>query len=73
MLQAPTEAVQGLLGHSAAIDSLRRLVEKASYNASPYLLLGETGTGKEGYARAVHKPTRAASLCPSIAAPWSAP
>lgn len=45
---------QGLLGHSAAIDSLRRLVEKASRTRLPVLLLGETGTGKEVTARAVH-------------------
>src|ERR1022692_3791330 len=44
----------GLLGQSAEIDSLRRLVEKASRNHLPVLLLGESGTGKEVTARAIH-------------------
>lgn len=51
MTSAPNH---GLLGHSAAIDSLRRLVEKASRNHLPVLLLGESGTGKEVTARAIH-------------------
>jgi DNA-binding NtrC family response regulator len=51
MTSAPT---QGLLGKSAAIDSLRRLVSKASRNRLPVLLLGESGTGKEVTARAIH-------------------
>ncbi|MCU1238405.1 MAG: sigma54 specific transcriptional regulator, Fis family [Candidatus Solibacter sp.] len=54
MLQAPTEAVHGLVGRSAQIASIRRLIEKASHNRLPVLLLGESGTGKEVVARAVH-------------------
>jgi sigma-54 specific flagellar transcriptional regulator A len=37
----------GLLGRSAEIESLRRLIDKASRNRLPVLLLGESGTGKE--------------------------
>jgi DNA-binding NtrC family response regulator len=44
----------GLLGRSAEIASLRRLIAKASRNRLPVLLLGETGTGKEVAARAIH-------------------
>ena len=44
---------RGLLGRSAAIEKLRRLVEKASRNRLPVLLLGESGTGKEVAARAI--------------------
>jgi DNA-binding NtrC family response regulator len=44
----------GLLGESAEINSLRRLIDKASRNRLPVLLLGETGTGKEVAARAIH-------------------
>ena len=44
----------GLLGRSAAVDSLRRLIDKASRNHLPVLLLGESGTGKELAARAIH-------------------
>ncbi|HUB82229.1 MAG TPA: sigma-54 dependent transcriptional regulator [Bryobacteraceae bacterium] len=43
-----------LLGRSAEIDRLRRLVLKASRNRLPVLLLGESGTGKEVAARAIH-------------------
>jgi DNA-binding NtrC family response regulator len=44
----------GLLGRSAEIESLRRLIDKASRNRLPVLLLGESGTGKEVVARAIH-------------------
>jgi DNA-binding NtrC family response regulator len=44
----------GLLGRSAEVESLRRLIEKASRNRLPVLLLGETGTGKEVAARAIY-------------------
>ena len=44
----------GLLGRSAEIESLRRLLHKASRNRLPVLLLGESGTGKELAARAIH-------------------
>ncbi len=45
---------QALLGRSAEVESLRRLIEKASRNRLPVLLLGESGTGKEVAARAIH-------------------
>ena len=35
--------------------AVRRLIEKASRNRLPVLLLGETGTGKEVVARALHE------------------
>ena len=44
----------GLLGRSAEIESLRRLIDKASRNRLSVLLLGESGTGKEVAARAIH-------------------
>jgi DNA-binding NtrC family response regulator len=44
----------GLLGQSAVLDAVRRLIEKAARNRLPVLLLGESGTGKEVAARAVH-------------------
>jgi transcriptional regulator with GAF, ATPase, and Fis domain len=43
-----------LLGQSAEIGSVRRLIDKAARNRLPVLLLGETGTGKEVVARAIH-------------------
>ena len=44
----------GLVGASAPIVSVRRLIEKAARNRLPVLLLGESGTGKEVVARAIH-------------------
>jgi transcriptional regulator with PAS, ATPase and Fis domain len=44
----------GLIGESAPIHCLWELIEKASQSACPVLLLGETGTGKELVARAIH-------------------
>jgi DNA-binding NtrC family response regulator len=44
----------GLMGRSAEVETLRRLILKASRNRLPVLLLGESGTGKEVAARAVH-------------------
>jgi transcriptional regulator with GAF, ATPase, and Fis domain len=44
----------GLIGRSASIDSLRRIINKAAHTPFPIMLLGESGTGKEVVARAVH-------------------
>jgi len=45
----------GLVGQSQEIAAVRRLIEKASRTSLPVLLLGETGTGKEVVARALHE------------------
>jgi len=44
----------GLIGESAPMHFLWELIRKASQCACPVLLLGETGTGKELVARAIH-------------------
>src|SRR6202140_1984244 len=44
----------GLVGQSPQIGAVRRMIEKASRNRLPVLLLGETGTGKEVVARGLH-------------------
>jgi transcriptional regulator with PAS, ATPase and Fis domain len=44
----------GLIGDSAPMHHLRELIGKISQSNSPVLLLGETGTGKEVVARAIH-------------------
>jgi DNA-binding NtrC family response regulator len=46
--------VHGLVGQSPEIASIRRLIDKASRNRLPVLLLGESGTGKEVVARGIH-------------------
>ncbi|MGQ9367977.1 sigma-54 interaction domain-containing protein [Azospirillum sp. ST 5-10] len=45
---------ENLVGFSPAMLQLKRLVRKAGQITSPVLLLGETGTGKELVAHAVH-------------------
>ena len=57
-------AAQGLVGETLVIDNLRRLIEKASRNRLPVLLLGETGTGKEVVARAIHDANRRGQFVP---------
>lgn len=44
----------GLIGTSAAVQQLRRLIEKALHTQHTVLLTGETGTGKEVVSRAIH-------------------
>lgn len=44
----------GLIGHSAAMDRLRREIRRVAELPVPVLLRGETGTGKELVAGAVH-------------------
>lgn len=44
----------GLIGQSVQMLGLHALIGKISQNTSPVLLLGETGTGKEMVARAIH-------------------
>ena len=48
------ECAHGLVGVSPQIGEVRRLIEKAALNRLPVLLLGQTGTGKEVVARAIH-------------------
>jgi two-component system response regulator PilR (NtrC family) len=43
-----------ILGHSAAIEEVRQLVEKVAPTRTTVLLTGESGTGKEVVARAIH-------------------
>ncbi|ADB15179.1 two component, sigma54 specific, transcriptional regulator, Fis family [Pirellula staleyi DSM 6068] len=44
-----------LVGSSRAMDQVRKLIQKVAPTGSTVLVLGETGTGKELVARAVHQ------------------
>ena len=48
------EGLSGLVGRSRAIDEVRTLVRTAAHTEAHVLIEGETGTGKEVVARAVH-------------------
>ncbi|HEY9512030.1 MAG TPA: PEP-CTERM-box response regulator transcription factor [Rhodanobacter sp.] len=48
-------ALEGIIGSSEVMLDVCRLVEKVSPSSATVLLLGETGTGKELFARAVHR------------------
>jgi DNA-binding NtrC family response regulator len=54
MSSVPEVSTYGLLGQSPQIGAVRRLIDKASRNRLPVLLLGESGTGKEVAARAIY-------------------
>jgi DNA-binding NtrC family response regulator len=47
-----------LVGSSPQMQRVRRLVERVADSDAPVLLLGETGTGKEMVARAIHQLSR---------------
>lgn len=52
---APVFALPGILGRSAAMQELGEMVRLAAPHAASILIEGETGTGKELVAQAVHR------------------
>lgn len=51
----PTAAVEGMVGESPAIKELARLIRLVAPRRTTVLIEGETGTGKELVAQAVHR------------------
>jgi DNA-binding NtrC family response regulator len=58
---AATDPLDRLVGRSAAMQSVRTLVRTVARSDASVLLEGETGTGKEVVARAVHAASRRAA------------
>jgi DNA-binding NtrC family response regulator len=58
---AAGEDFEGLIGRSVAMRELFALLERAAPTDAPILIEGETGTGKERVARAVHARSRRAA------------
>jgi formate hydrogenlyase transcriptional activator len=57
--ERPSEAgFDGIVGHSSILRQVLRLIETVATGDSTVLLLGETGTGKELIARAIHNRSR---------------
>ncbi|MBU1430662.1 sigma 54-interacting transcriptional regulator [Myxococcota bacterium] len=52
--QAQAQTFQGIVGESATMMSVLQMVERVRDTRVPVLILGETGTGKELIARALH-------------------
>lgn len=53
-----------LAGQSPQVREILRKIEKLGHSSSPVLLLGETGTGKEVVARAIHRVTSSGPFVP---------
>lgn len=49
-----SEGFGAIVGRTAEMEKLYRLISKASQSSHPVLVLGESGTGKEMVARAIH-------------------
>ena len=64
-LQRRLERIEGtpqLVGRSGSMDRVRELITKVAPTHSTVLILGETGTGKELVARAVHEQSTRAEM-----------
>ncbi len=51
---SPTDPLAALVGHSEAMERVRDLIRRAAGMTGTVLVTGETGTGKELVARAIH-------------------
>jgi DNA-binding NtrC family response regulator len=61
---ATAPAAHRLIGRSAAMEKVRRLIAKAARTRLPVLILGQSGTGKELVARAIYELAPQGSFVP---------
>ncbi len=69
--QSPTHASQGMIGDSVAMKEVFNIIHKVAPTDATVLIHGETGTGKELAARAIHNESRRAEgplVCVNCAA-----
>jgi two-component system response regulator HydG len=67
LAERPYEALEGIVGVSPAIRKIVERIKKAARNKLTVLILGETGTGKDVIAEAIHKQSdRAAKPMKSV-------
>ena len=64
MQSANADSPHVLVGQSPRIRQILQLIQKLGRSKSPVLLLGETGTGKEVVARAIHQAGTAGPFVP---------
>jgi formate hydrogenlyase transcriptional activator len=57
----PIEGIDGIVGHSPVLSQVRQRVRRVAPTDMPVLITGETGTGKELLARAIHRRSRRAT------------
>ena len=58
MRSSELPSFHGMIGRSAVMQALFRRIERVAPIEVPVLILGETGTGKELVARAIHELSR---------------
>ncbi|MEO5924566.1 MAG: sigma-54 dependent transcriptional regulator [Bryobacteraceae bacterium] len=66
----PDENRHVLVGHSSRTRHMRRMIDRMGKCRWPALLLGETGTGKEVVARAIHAQTQAQARATNAREPF---
>lgn len=54
-VQREDEVIEAIVGESEPISQLKQMIKKAAKSDSTILIVGETGTGKEMFAKTIHR------------------